>query len=198
MIACAKLPQHGDQRVALQTVDFVDQQNQRLLLGSHPAAQGHIESAVAAVLLQHLQADISDERVVQHRLRTFCDLAQKHPHGLWHVLTRGLADLEVDIHATILTSGVESVGERQKRRGLACLAGSVENEVLLSPDQPQEVVQIDALQGRDAVVVAGIDRALGVEVPHAHLEYCMRLNGALSDSCAILPAVRKHHSVRRH
>ena len=130
-------------------------------------AQGHIERSEFGVLLQHAQADIPDERVVQHRLRTFCNLAKEHPHGLWQVLTRGLADLEVYVHAVILTGGVESVGERYERRGLAGLARGMQHKIPISLDHPQDLVQIHALQRRDAVVVAGIDRALAVEVPHA-------------------------------
>ena len=49
--------------------------------------------------------------------------------------------------------------------------GGTEDEVLVPPNQPEDLVQVDTLQRRDAVVVARLNWTVSVEVPHGPSQY---------------------------
>jgi len=61
---------------------------------------------------------------------------------------------------------VQILHQGQQTACLTRLARGVEQEVFLLVDQPQDLVQVPALQGRQAVVVGGPDRTFGREKAH--------------------------------
>ena len=81
---------------------------------------------------------------------------------------RYLSRFDIDVQAAIVTGGtaVEMVLEGFQRRGLASLPRRVQSEVLRVVDQPEHVLQVDALQGRYAVVILRVHRTGCVEGAH--------------------------------
>ena len=86
--------------------------------------------------------------------------------ALSDVLAGRLPDLDVDVHAPV-AAGIQPVSQRQQGRGFPRLAGCVQHEVALVADEPKQIVQIQAVQRRDAVVVRRHHRAGRVEETHA-------------------------------
>ncbi|MCE2541438.1 MAG: hypothetical protein J4G16_13990 [Acidobacteria bacterium] len=63
-------------------------------------------------------------------------------------------------------AAVQQVAERQQRRRLARLPRGVEHEVALVANETEQLVQIHAVERRDAVVVVRTNGAHGVEEAH--------------------------------
>ena len=169
-VAGAQLPQHRQQGVAHQRVDLVDQQHQRLAVGSGPATQRQVQCATWSGAVQSLAADTLQRVVAQRQARPERELGQYGAHGFRHVLAHRLARLDVGVHAAevALRAVVQQIPQRQQRRGLAGLSRRMQHEVLLVPDQTEHRVEIDPFQWRDAVVVRGHDGTCGVELAHGH------------------------------
>ena len=70
------------------------------------------------------------------------------------------------------------VHQGQQGRGLTGLTRGVEDEVALLPDQHFDLVQIDAMNGVEAVVLAAINWPGIVEEALAHSQFPMRMKGA--------------------
>ena len=81
--------------------------------------------------------------------------AEDGAHTPRGVVARRLADLHVGMHAAEVArfAAVEQVAEGDECGGLAGLPRCVQHEVLLGPNQAQELVDVHALQRRDGVVV---------------------------------------------
>ena len=81
---------------------------------------------------------------------------------------RRLAELDIGVHGAevSLAAAVQQIAEREEGGGLAGLAGCVEHEVAFTPDQGQHVVEIEAAERRDAVVLVRADRSCGIEKAH--------------------------------
>ncbi|MCY4661631.1 MAG: hypothetical protein OXF93_17775 [Acidobacteria bacterium] len=170
VVAGPQLPEHGHEGVADQRVDLVDQEHQWPRVGAGPARQHVDQRAVGAFGLQCRSAQRVRRVVAQRHPRPASHLAENGAHRPRRVLARGLADLEIRVHAAVVAAAVQEVAERQQGRRLAGLARRVQHEVLLVADETQHGVEIDALERRDAVVVFRPDGTLGVE--EAHPAHC--------------------------
>ena len=159
------MPQHGQQRVAGQRVDLVDQQHERPRVGRGPARQRLQQRLVRRVGRQQVPVDALQE-LVAPRPRPGRQPAQHDADRLLHVLTGRLRHLDVGVHATVAV-GVEPLAQRQQGRGLARLPRRVEHEVALVADEPQQIVEVQAAERRNAVVVRRHHRAGRVEETHA-------------------------------
>ena len=123
VVAGAQLPQHRDQGVADQRVDFVDQQHQGRGVGLRPPCQHFLQRACRAGLLQDARPQGRQRLVAERPARAPRQLCEDGAHRLCLVFARRLSRLHVDVHATIvaLGSAVQQVAQRQQRRGLAGL-----------------------------------------------------------------------------
>ena len=157
-VAGAELAQHREQGVADEGVDLVDDEHQRLRARCGPAGQGLPQRLARTGRIEDAEPRPGDEPVVESQC------AQDGADGRSHVLASGLADLDVD--AAQYTIRVQRVAESKQRRGLSGLARCVQDEVLVLPDEQQELVDVQALQGRHAVVHVRDDGASGVEEAH--------------------------------
>ena len=166
VVAGAQLPQHGEERVADQRVDLVHQQNERLLVRFRPSTQDFLEGVVRPRARQRLRPDVRHEVVVQSGLGTPRGVVENRLRGCADVLARRLADLHVDVDATITAASVQVVPERQQDGGLPGLTGRVQHEIPLAADKLQDPVQVEAFEGRNAVVLGRNDGSAGVEEPH--------------------------------
>ena len=166
VVAGAQLPQHGDQGVADQGVELIDQQHQGFRVGLAPAGQRLAEGA-AAEGGQGVDPGFVQERVAR-RARPRGQRAQDHAHGALHVLAHRLRGLDVHVHAAEIArrAAVEQVLQGEESGGLARLPGGVQHEVPLVPDQLEDPAEIHPFQRRDAVVVRWNDGAFGVEFAH--------------------------------
>ena len=168
VVAAAQLPQHRQQGVAHQRVDLVDQQHQRLAVGSGPATQRHAQGATWSGAVHGLATDTLQRVVAQRQTRPERKLGQYGAQAFRHVLAHRLACLDVGVHAAevALRAVVQQVAQFQQRRGLAGLSRCVQHEVFLVPDQAEHRVEIDPLQRRDVVVVRSHYGPLRVERAH--------------------------------
>ena len=168
VVACPELPQHGNEGVAHQRVDLVDQQHEGTPIGRRPAGQGLAERAGGPGPGQDAGPDPVEESVAQRRARAGRHLVQDGPHRLLQILARGLGGFDVGIDAAQAARAavVEQIPQRQQDGRLARLAGRVEHEVALLADELQDSAQIDPFERRNAVVVRGDDGPLGVEEAH--------------------------------
>ena len=174
-VAGPQLAQHGQQGVAYQRVDLVDQKHQRFRVRPAPAGQGFPERIVRAGVVQHGRPRVVQEPVIEGVARFRSQCAENGAHRRAHVLPRGLADLDVDVHAAEIAARVQLVPQRQQRRRLARLAGRVQHEVLPLPHEQQEIVDVEPRERRDVVVDLRLYRTGGVEETHARshaVEYC--------------------------
>jgi len=87
-------------------------------------------------------------------------------HAPVDILAGGLGGFDIDVHRPIAPLPVQMAHQGQETTGLAGLAGGVEQEILLPLDEREHVVQIPAVQGRQAVMDVGSNRAFGVEKAH--------------------------------
>ena len=167
VVAGPQLPEYGDQRVANQGVDLVDQQHQWSRVGHAPAGQRFAESVMGAGPRKYV-GPYAVQELVPQGMRTRGEPAQNGAHGVLHVLTRCLRWLDVHVHAAVLTdrTTVQQVLEREQDRGLARLPGRMQHEVPLVPHELQNLAEIHPFKRRDAVVVLGDDRTFGVESAH--------------------------------
>ena len=165
LVLGSQLPQHRDQGVPHQAVDFVDQQHERLRTRQRPLHQHFAQGAMRPVFLQDSPLGRVREAVPENPSRSGADLAENGLHALGHVPARCLGNLDVDVQAAIAALGVEQVLQCDQHGGLARLPRRMQHEVLLPADQREELLEIDALQRLHAVVVPPLDRTLGVEEP---------------------------------
>ena len=167
-VARSQLPQHGDQRVAHERVDLVDEEDEGARVGGGPAREEGPERTVRVGGGVQRARDRRDRFVAQGDLRLVLDGVQNVLDRFTHLLPRGLRGLHVDVHAAVVADGsaVQQVAQGEQRRGLAGLAGRVQHEVARLAHQGEHLAQVDALQRRDAVVPVGPDGAGGVEVAH--------------------------------
>ena len=106
------------------------------------------------------------ERVARRQPRPRRQPAQHRAHRLTDVFAGRLRHLDVDVHAPA-AFGVQPFPQRQQSRRLPRLAGRVQHEVALVADKPKQLVQVEADQRRNAVVVRRHHRAGRVEETHA-------------------------------
>ena len=111
-VAGAQLAEYGDQGVADQRVDLVDEQHQRLLFGLRPAGQRLLQRPVRPAGVERIWPDATQMRAVQHGFFLLRQRAQNRPHGGAHILSRRLADLDVDVHATVAPAAIEPPHQR--------------------------------------------------------------------------------------
>ena len=130
-----------------------------------PGRKGAPEGAGRAGFFQHAGPEGCQRFVPQGCPRPDCQLDE---HGAHCVFARRLAGLDVRVHAAIsaLRAAVQQIPQCQQGGGLARLARAVQNEILLVPDELEDLVEIQPFQGRDAVVVRRNHGAGGVEDPH--------------------------------
>ncbi|MCY4637308.1 MAG: hypothetical protein OXG04_22885 [Acidobacteria bacterium] len=168
VVTGAELPQHGQQGVAHQRVDLVDQQHERPRVGLRPAGEHVDQRAVRALGLQCGAAEAVRGLVTQRDARPAGQFAEHRPHRPRRVLARRLPDLEVRVDAAVVAGGaaVQEVAQRQQGRRLARLPRRMQHEVLLAADEVQHLFEVDPLERRDAVVVVGTNRTLGIEEAH--------------------------------
>ena len=96
-VAGAQLPQHGQQRVADQRVDLVDQKHQRFRIRPAPAGQRLPERIVGTGAIEHGRPDIVQEPVIEGVARFRGQRTEDGADGRPHVFPRRLADLDVDV-----------------------------------------------------------------------------------------------------
>ena len=167
VVAGPELAQHRDQGVADQGVDLVDEQHQGPRVGHAPARQHVPQSVFGAGCRKDVGPDLVQEPVTQ-QARPGGQRAQHGTNGPPHVLARRLGALDVHVHATEVARvpAVQQVPQREQGGGLAGLARGMEHEVPLVADAPEHVVEVQAVERRDAVVLVRADRAFGVELAH--------------------------------
>ena len=117
--------------------------------------------------LQQVGPALVEETVAAFQ-RSIGEFAQNGLNGVSDVFARRLGDLDVRVDATeaFRRAAVEQVSQRQQGRRLAGLPRCVQYEVPPAPDQPEDFVEVDPFQRRDAVVPFGDNGALGVELAH--------------------------------
>ena len=144
-VAGAQLPQHGQQGVAHQRVDLVDQQHQRSRVGHAPTQQRVPQCLTRPHSLQHSGPEVLQRVVAQGHACLQRQFGEHGAHALRHVLAHRLAILDVRVHAPVVAgmSTVQQVAQREQRRGLAGLPRRVQHEVLLVLHEAEHVVQID-------------------------------------------------------
>ena len=173
VVAGPQLPQHGHQRVADQRVDLVDQKHQRARIDLGPTRKHVDQRAVGALGFQRGAPQGVRPLVTQSHACSAGQFPEHGAHRSLRVLARGLPDLEIRVYATVVAAAVQQVAEREQGRRLARLARRVQHEGLLVTDEAEHGVEIDALKRRDAVMVDGAYRTLGVE--EAHSLHCRNL-----------------------
>ena len=161
-VARAQLPQHREQGVADQRVDFVDQQHQRPGFRRRPPGQALLQGHVRTRRRQRRQRRFPQTFVLRRQRQR----GQDGPHRPRHVLARRLADLHVHVHAAQRAGRVDRVAQRQEGGGLAGLARRAQDEVLPLPDEPQHVVDVDPRQRPDVVVPRRHDGTRRIEEAH--------------------------------
>jgi hypothetical protein len=165
-VARAQLAQQRDQRVADQGVHLVEEQDQGLRAlppqrFSRPLStpSGPYRGQTASV---HSNRRSSPSVELGRGRNRPADRA----HAAGDVLAGGLGRFQIGIDGPITPLVVEPLHQRQQTGGLAGLARGVQQEILLLLDQPQDLGQVPAVQGRQAVVHVGPHRTLGVEEAH--------------------------------
>ena len=167
-VAGTELAQHGDQRVAHQGIDLVDQQHQRLPVGFGPAVQHLAQRAVGAELVKESGPDFAWQRIPHSEARPGSQLPEYRPHRAGRVLPPRLTHLHVEVDAAILShlAAVQQIPQREQDGGLAGLARRTEDEVALVANELADIVQVHPRQGRDAVVVRRNHGTAGIEEAH--------------------------------
>ena len=168
VVARPELPEHREQGVADERVDLVDEKHEGLGIGLRPSAQHFSKHAVRAGAGQDIGPKTRQRLVLECYTRANCQLGEDGAHRLFHVLARRLAELDIGVHAAVvaLAAAVQEVPEREEGGGLAGLARCVEHEVAFTSDQGQHVVEIEAAERRNAVVLVRADRSRGIEKAH--------------------------------
>ena len=94
--------------------------------------------------------------------------AEDGAHAARGVVARHLADLDVGMHAAEAAGrpAVEQVAQGDEGGGLTRLPRRVQHEVLLGPNQAQELIDVHAAQRRDGVVLVRAYRSCNVEEAH--------------------------------
>ena len=168
VVAGAELPQHGQQRVAHQRVDFVEEQHDGRFVRLRPTRQRLAQSRARPVLRQNVRPHPIQQFVLEGGSGAGGQLAENGAHGRLHVLPHGLGAFHVGVHApkAAFRPTIQHVAQRQQRGGLAGLPRRMENEVFLLPNQSDQRRQVEPPQRRYAVVEVRLDRAGGVEKAH--------------------------------
>ena len=167
-ISGAELPEHRHQRVAHHRVDLVDQQDQRRVGGPRPGLQERAERVVRTTGGVERVRGVGGGGIVKRVPGFPGDPRSDRPHRPPHVLARGLRGFHVDVGAAVLAglAAVEQAAQRQQSGRLSRLAGRVQHEVALVPDELEHFGKIEPVERRDVVVARGTDRTRGVEFPH--------------------------------
>ncbi len=149
----------------MQRVDLVDEEDERRRVGRRPLRQRVAQRLVGAGLGEDAGPGFVQESVAQGRLRPRGEAAEHRPHRPLHVAAGRAGGLDGGVHAAAALP-VQQVAEREQGGRLAGLAGGVQHEVLLHPDEKQHLVRVETREGRDAVMVRRAHRAGGVEEAH--------------------------------
>lgn len=188
----AQLAQQRDEGVADQGVDLVEQQHQRLVELGAPAGQKALQGRGGRAVGEHVTRQGCRGAVAPEDSRPTRDRRHDDLHRPLDILAQRLGRLEVGIDGTILAPRIEHIGQCQQTGGLAGLSRGMEQKVLLLGDQIQDLLEIEARQGWQAVMLAAIHRALGVEEAHgnrpeswqrAHAETLRRANPIRKARC---------------
>ena len=105
------------------------------------------------------------EVVARRQARVRAQSGEHRAHRPLHVVTGRARGLDGGVDAGVALC-VEQVAQREQGGGLAGLARCVQHEVLLAPDERQDLVEVEAFERGDAVVLVGLDGAGGVEEAH--------------------------------
>ena len=167
-ISGAELTEHRHQRVAHHRVDLVDQQDQRRVGGPRPGLQERAERVVRTPGGVERVRGVGGGGIVKRVPGFPGDPRRDRPHRPPHILARGLRWFHVDVGAAVLAglAAVEQAAQRQQSGRLSRLAGRVQHEVALVPDELEHFRQVEAVERRDMVVARGPDRTRSVEFPH--------------------------------
>ena len=177
-VAGPELAQHGDQRVAHQGIDLVNQEHERRPVGLGPAAQYLAQRAVRAEFVKESGPDLAGQRISQRQTRPGSQLPENRPHRAGRVLPCRLAHLHVEVDAAILPhlAAVQQVPQREQDGGLARLPRRMKDEVALVAHEFADAVQIHPRQGRNAVVVRRDDGTAGIEEAHRFSIACSSMS----------------------
>ena len=168
-IAGAQLAQQGDQGIADECIDFVQHEHQGSVQHLAPTREKGAQCASVGSVVQHSTRQLGRRGIAGDETRPARNIRHHDGHGLRHILAQRLGRLDVGVDGQIISPPVEVIGQRQQARSLAGLPRGVEQEVFLLRDERQHVVEIEARQRRQAVVVGAVDRAFGGEEAHGVL-----------------------------
>ena len=144
VVAGTQLSKHGEQGVADQRVDLVDEEHNRHRCRFGPPAECLPQRRIWSVFGEHIGPNASKVRIA-HGTRPRSEAAEDGTHGRMPVFPCGLRALHVHVNAPECAFGatVKQVAQGQQGRGLTRLPGRVKHEVALVPHQPQHFVEIE-------------------------------------------------------
>ena len=162
----AQLAQQRDQGVADQRVHLIQQQHQRPRIGRAPVLEQGGQHPIRTPPVPGLIGPRRQAVIAQVPMRGGLDRTTDSAHTAGHILARGLGRFKIGIHRTIAPLAIEVLHQGQQTGGFTGLARGVQEKVFLPVEPVKNFVQVPTGQGRQAVMIGGPDRTLGVEKTH--------------------------------